>query len=48
MAKPIKFQAKIPRFKIVNKCVICGRVIPSDKYICGSCKRKFEVKLKRK
>jgi len=38
MARPIKFRPiALPRVKIVNRCMLCGRVIPSSQVICSSC-----------
>ena len=37
MAKAIKFKAKFPKVKIVNRCIYCGKVAPSGKFICSSC-----------
>lgn len=39
MAKPIKFKAKFPKIKLVNKCVYCGKIIQYG-FICSSCERK--------
>lgn len=42
MAKPMKFKTK-KEFRIVNRCIICGRVVSSGKIICDTCsgKNKF-------
>jgi len=39
MAKPKKFKIAVPKIKIVNRCVICGVVIPPGEIICSTCKR---------
>lgn len=39
MAKPIKFRVK-RKFKLVNRCIMCGKVIPMDYAICSSCNKK--------
>jgi rRNA maturation endonuclease Nob1 len=36
MAKPIKFRFK-KEFKIMNRCIICGRIVSSNKIICDVC-----------
>lgn len=36
MAKPIKFRSK-KSFKIVNRCIMCGKIIPIHKAICDTC-----------
>ncbi|HUS49341.1 MAG TPA: hypothetical protein VMZ91_04205 [Candidatus Paceibacterota bacterium] len=42
MAKPIKFKAINPRFKIVNRCIYCGKVINTG-FICSSCKTRKKI-----
>lgn len=50
MAKPIKFRLK-RQFQIVNRCIMCGRIIPQGFAICATCNRerlKGLIKAKRK
>jgi predicted nucleic acid-binding Zn ribbon protein len=49
MAKPIKFRARNPRFRIVNKCIMCGKIISMGQAICNSCnlKRKRALRGRR-
>lgn len=37
MGKPIKFRAINPRIRIVNRCIVCGRVTSQDRIICIDC-----------
>jgi len=37
MPKPIKFRAILPRVRIVNRCIICRKVIPWGYSICSVC-----------
>lgn len=46
MGRPIRFNTK-KEFKIVNKCIMCGRIIPMGYAICGSCDKKRKEALKR-
>jgi len=46
MAKPIKFRIK-KELKIVNRCIMCGRIIPSGHAICSSCNQKRQIALKK-
>lgn len=41
MAKPIKFSS-IQKEKILikNRCSLCRKIIPKEKVICSSCKKK--------
>lgn len=41
MAKPIKFKST-KKFKLMNKCVFCRKVIPITKTICNDCKKKIK------
>lgn len=38
MSAPIKFRIK-KEFKIVNRCILCGKII-KDGFLCDSCKKK--------
>lgn len=46
MARPIKFKTK-KEFKIVNRCIMCGKIIPMGYAICDSCERKRKDALKK-
>ena len=46
MAKPIKFRSK-KKFEIVNRCIMCGKVIPMSKAICNACNTKRIRALRR-
>ncbi len=38
MPAPRKFKALFPRIKIVNRCVLCGKIIPLKKgVLCIRC-----------
>lgn len=47
MAKPIKFRSK-KEFKIVNRCIMCGKVISIGNAICNTCNHKRLIALKRR
>ena len=47
MAKPIKFRSK-KEFKLVNKCIMCGKIIPMSSAICDTCNKKRLKFLKRR
>ena len=36
MGRPIRFRTK-KEFRIVNRCIMCGRIIPMGYAICSSC-----------
>ena len=47
MGKPIKFKSK-KHFKIVNKCIMCGKIISMDRAICIACNNKRIKSLKKR
>ena len=47
MAKPIKFRSK-KEFKLVNRCIMCGKIIPIRDAICNSCNTKRLKALKKR
>ena len=40
MPRPRKFRIAIPKIRIVNRCVICGEIIPQGRILCNRCARK--------
>lgn len=47
MAPPIKFRAKFPKIKIVNRCIICGKVLPRGSIMCSSHEPNYKKLLKK-
>lgn len=47
MATPIRFRTK-KEFKMVNRCIMCGRIIPMGRAICDSCNIKRLKALRRR
>ncbi len=47
MAKPIKFRSK-KEFKIINRCIMCGKIIPVNKAICNTCNQERIKALRRR
>jgi rRNA maturation endonuclease Nob1 len=45
MAKPIKFKT-IKEFKFVNRCILCGKIIPMGQVICNICAVKSKLRRK--
>ena len=43
MAKPIRFKTK-KEFKIVNRCIMCGKIIPLGYAICSTCNQKRQLR----
>ena len=46
MGRPIRFRTK-KEFRVVNRCIMCGRIIPMGYAICSSCDRKRKEALKK-
>jgi rRNA maturation endonuclease Nob1 len=46
MARPIVFRPK-KEFKLVNRCIMCGKIIPIRYAICSSCNQKRQIALKK-
>ena len=47
MAKKIIVPAKSQRIRIVNRCIMCGKVIPVGNAICSTCNNKRVRALKK-
>jgi len=47
MAKNIIIPTRFQRVKIVNRCIMCGRIIPLGSSICSICDRKRKEALKK-
>ena len=39
----MKIQEKKIRIATVDRCVMCGEIIPEGKQVCGKCKHKTEL-----
>lgn len=46
MARPIRFRTK-KQFKVVNRCIMCGRSVSRGRAICTSCNLKRIDSLKK-
>jgi predicted amidophosphoribosyltransferase len=46
MAK--KYRIALPKFKIVNRCSLCGNIIPSNQSLCPNCLKKVNFKIIQK
>ncbi len=47
MPKQLKFRASLPKVRIVNRCIMCGKSIPMGYAICSSCNAKRQTALKK-
>lgn len=47
MARPIKFRTK-KVFRVVNRCIMCGKIIPMGYAICNTCNNKRLRALRRR
>ena len=48
MVKRIIIPAKSKKIKIVNRCIMCGKIIPISSAICSTCNLKRLRALKRR
>lgn len=37
----IKYRIPAYRIKFVNRCILCGKIIPAGSSICDNCKRRM-------
>lgn len=43
-----KFRIPTEKIKFVNRCIMCGRIIPSGYSICATCNRKRIKNLRKR